>query len=193
MGVRLKHFKTIMTHKKWVFYCARRLGIGWQGFWHDMSKFSPTEFNESIRFYSGTRSPIDAAKEAQGYSLAWQNHKGRNRHHYEYWQDNFDKGTTHLKMPDKYVKEMICDYLAAGKAYNGNKFTLAGEYQWWLNKRETCKAMCLDNKVVVQTVLEHMNSRWPDKDLVDLTKENWQEVRFILEDALRRATPYTTI
>lgn len=193
MGVRLKHFKTILTHKKWVFYCARRLGIGWQGFWHDMSKFSPTEFNESIKYYTGTSSPIDAAKEAQGYSMAWQHHKGSNPHHYEYWQDNFDKGTTHLKMPDKYVKEMICDYLAAGKAYSKDKFTIYSEYEWWVKKSKLCNAMHPENKQVVWYVLGHMKTRWAHMDLTDLTKQDWKEIRNVLEYALKRSDVCTTI
>lgn len=74
----LKHFKKILIHKKYVFFFARKLRIGWQGFWHDMSKFSPTEFFESVKYYQGTSSPIDAAKADMGYSMAWLHHTGHN-------------------------------------------------------------------------------------------------------------------
>ena len=73
-----KHFKKILIHKRYVFFFARKLGIGWQGFWHDMSKFSPVEFWESVKYYQGTSSPIDAAKADMGYSMAWLHHKGHN-------------------------------------------------------------------------------------------------------------------
>lgn len=61
-------------------------------------------------------------------------HKGRNKHHYEFWQDDFDHGGKALQMPFKYALELICDYLAAGRTYMGNAFTYEGEYKWWLNK-----------------------------------------------------------
>ena len=109
------HIKTVMKHKYWVWYYMNKCGFkwGWRGLWHDMSKFSPIEFWESVKYYSGTRSPIDACKEENGISMAWMHHKGRNPHHYEYWQDNFDKGGEAKEMPWKYKVEMICDYLGA--------------------------------------------------------------------------------
>lgn len=128
------HFGKICKHKWWVFYYCCKAGIPWRGIKHDMSKFSPTEFWESVRYYQGTRSPIDACKEEKGVSKAWLHHKGRNRHHYEYYQDNFDKGGTPLKMPYKDTIEMFCDYLGAGRAYMGKNFSYASELNWWKNK-----------------------------------------------------------
>ena len=132
------HLKTVTKHKYWVWYYMNKCGLkwGWRGLWHDMSKFSPTEFWESVKYYSGTRSPIDACKEDKGISIAWMHHKGRNPHHYEYWQDNFDKGGEPKEMPWRYKVEMICDYLAAGRAYMGKNFSYKAEYEWWLKKLE---------------------------------------------------------
>lgn len=128
------HLKTVCKHKTWVFYYACKFGIPFRGFIHDMSKFSPTEFFESVKYYTGTHSPIDECKKTNGYSKAWMHHKGRNKHHYEYWQDNFDHGGKPICMPYKETVEMLCDYLAAGRAYNGKSFTYQQEYKWWLNK-----------------------------------------------------------
>ncbi len=130
------HLWMINKHKFWVFYYACKLGIPFRGLVHDLSKFSPTEFFESVRYYTGTSSPIPECKKANGYSLAWQHHKGRNPHHYEYWMDNFDKGGTPIRMPFIYSVEMICDWLAAGKAYRGKQFTYEDEYKWWEKKKE---------------------------------------------------------
>jgi hypothetical protein len=69
---------------------------------------------ESVKYYTGTRSPIDVCKEKNGYSKAWQHHKGRNTHHYEHWTDNYDSGTTYIQMPLKDAMEMICDYFGNG-------------------------------------------------------------------------------
>lgn len=136
-----KHFKKVCTHKRWVFHYCVKAGIPWQGIMHDMSKFSPVEFFESVKYYQGGSSPIDACKKANGYSNAWLHHKGRNKHHYEYWQDNFDKGGEALEMPMKYKKEMICDYMGAGRAYYGKAFTIEKEYEWWQNKKSKPIAM----------------------------------------------------
>ena len=177
----IKHFRTICTHKKYVFFFARKLGISWQGFWHDMSKFSPVEFIESVRYYTGTSSPIDACKKANGYSLAWLHHKGHNPHHYEHWQDNFDKGGEPLCMPDKYVKEMICDYLAAGRAYKGKEFDFHSEWEWWLNKTKNPIAMHPSNKLAVESVLRELNMQFGTSRIEDLSKKDWKEFRKIVE------------
>ena len=136
-----KHFKKVCTHKYWVFNYCLKAGIHIQGLFHDLSKFSPTEFFESVKYYQGTSSPIDAAKKVNGYSEAWMHHKGRNKHHYEYWQDNFDNGGIALEMPMKYKKEMICDYIGAGRAYFGKAFTIEKEYEWWQVKKAKPIAM----------------------------------------------------
>ena len=135
------HFKKICKHKYYVGKYCWKIGLYWQGIMHDMSKFSPIEFFESAKYYQGNRSPIDACKEQNGMSLGWQHHKGRNPHHYEYWMDNFDRGGEALIIPEKYALEMVCDYIGAGKAYMGKKFTYKGEYQWWLQKKSNPIAM----------------------------------------------------
>ena len=112
------HLKTVLVHKYWVLVYCRKLGITWRGLTHDLSKFSPVEFWESVRYWDGKTSPIVKCKADKGYSLAWQHHKGRNRHHYEYWVDNLDQGGTPIKMPWKDLLELIADYLGAGRAYN---------------------------------------------------------------------------
>lgn len=135
------HLQTVLTHKKWVFYYCCKAGIPLQGLVHDLSEFSPTEFMESINYYTGTHSSIDECKKKNGVSYAWMHHKGRNPHHYEYWQDNFDKGGQPIKMPYKYAVELLCDYLGDGRAYQRERFTYKGEYEWWLKKRELIKSM----------------------------------------------------
>ena len=131
----IKHFKLISKHKYYVFKNCWKAGLIWRGIKHDLSKYSPTEFLESIRYFSGDHSPIDTCKKMNGWSRAWMHHKGRNTHHYEYWQDNFDKGGEPLQMPYADALEMVCDYIAAGQAYMKKDFSYSGEYDWWLNKK----------------------------------------------------------
>lgn len=137
----VKHFLLICNHKRYVFKYCCKAGLFWRGIKHDLSKFSPVEFWESVKYYTGDRSPIDNCKAQNGYSKAWLHHKGRNAHHYEYWQDNFDKGGEALMMPYKDALELICDYLGAGHAYNKKNFTYQGELEWWRNKSKNPLAM----------------------------------------------------
>lgn len=127
-----------MTHRKWVRHYCFKQGLFWQGLTHDLSKYSPTEFFESVKYYQGTSSPINACKKANGVSYAWMHHKGRNPHHYEYWQDNFDKGGQPVLMPYKYFVEEMCDFIGAARAYLGKDFSYVKELEWWQNKRKTC-------------------------------------------------------
>ena len=131
------HFCTVCRHKYYVFLFCCKAGIPWQGLIHDMSKFSPEEFWESVKYYQGNDSPINACKKANGISYAWLHHRGRNKHHYLYWVDDFDKGMIPKQMLFKYALEMICDFLAAGKAYSKDKFTLKSEYEWWEKNHPT--------------------------------------------------------
>ena len=119
------HFKTITRHRHAVIAHCKKAGILWQGLFHDLSKYSPVEFSSGIRYYTGTRSPNDGERKDKGYSSAWMHHKGRNKHHFEYWTD-YNPQTrvmSPVKMPAKYVAEMFCDRVAASKIYQGKKYT----------------------------------------------------------------------
>ena len=105
-----KHLKTITYHKILVARGCFKVGLYRQGIMHDLSKYSPTEFGVGIRYFQGTRSPNNAEREDIGYSSAWLHHKGRNKHHYEYWVDysmHIPGGMSPVAMPDKYVAEMV--------------------------------------------------------------------------------------
>lgn len=177
------HFGKICKHKWWVFYYCCKVGIPWRGIKHDMSKFSPTEFWESVRYYQGTRSPIDACKEDKGVSKAWLHHKGRNRHHYEYHQDNFDNGGQPLQMPYKDAIEMLCDYLGAGRAYMGKKFSFEAEYTWWKKKIEKPIAMHPHTKRFISKVLENLQrqEKYPERYFTILNKRDLHNI-YILEN-----------
>ena len=107
-------------------YCFR-VGLYKQGLLHDLSKYTPTEFWVGARYYQGTRSPNNAEIEAKGYSSSWLHHKGRNKHHYEYWVDHAPKGEaagwSQVPMPVNYVVEMLMDRIAACQVYQGEQYT----------------------------------------------------------------------
>ena len=117
-----KHLMTISKHKWYVMMFCFKCGIYKRGLLHDLSKFGPTEFFSSAKYYTGVRSPIDSEKAHKGYSIAWQHHKGRNPHHWEYWIDNLGSYENKpCRMPKEYIIEMICDWLGAGIVYSKKK------------------------------------------------------------------------
>ena len=118
------HLRTITKHRHLVIKHCFKAGIGFQGLFHDLSKYSPAEFFAGVKYYQGNRSPNEKEREEKGYSTAWLHHKGRNRHHFEYWNDLNPKTKLYepVKMPLKYVKEMFCDRLAASKTYKGKDY-----------------------------------------------------------------------
>ncbi len=128
------HFCTINQHKFLVMKSCFRVGLYKQGLLHDLSKYTPTEFLVGCKYYQGTRSPNNAEREDTGYSRAWLHHKGRNKHHYEYWIDyslNIEEGIVGMKMPLKYVVEMFMDRVAASKIYMKEKYTDAYPLEYY--------------------------------------------------------------
>ena len=135
-----KHFITI-THHKWVVMkgCFR-VGLYKQGLLHDMSKYTWAEFKTGVQYYQGNRSPNAAEKEEKGYSSAWLHHKGRNKHHFEYWMDVAMKKDNWkvigVKMPLKYLVEMVMDRIAACKIYQGKNYTDDMPYAYFERSKE---------------------------------------------------------
>lgn len=127
------HFTTITKHKLTVTLLCFKLGLYKQGLLHDLSKYSWLEFSSGVKYYQGHRSPIDQEKAILGYSLGWQHHKGRNKHHWEYWLDKNCEGIFCHKIPYNYVLEMLCDRVAACKIYQKDKYTQASAYDYFMN------------------------------------------------------------
>lgn len=127
-----KHLFRVCKHKFWVFHYSCYFGIPWRGLVHDLSKFSPIEFWAGVKYYRAGISPIKVEKTETGYSKAWLHHKGRNKHHWEYWTDFHDGSQISVKIPWKYLLEMIADFLAAGRTYTGKtgKNLYLSEYNW---------------------------------------------------------------
>ena len=134
------HFKTITRHKILVAKGCFKLGLYYQGIMHDMSKYSPTEFLVGVKYYQGTESPNNAERMEEGISMSWLHHKGRNRHHYEYWVDystqSIEGGMAPVTMPRKYVAEMLMDRIAASKTYRGSAYKDSDPLAYYKNAKE---------------------------------------------------------
>lgn len=134
----LAHLKTVNRHRSLVRKYCFRLGLYWQGLTHDLSKYSPVEFWAGVKYYQGDRSPNDAQRRDCGCSASWLHHKGRNRHHFEYWTDYSltGEGIVGVEMPRRYVAEMFCDRLAASKVYRGRDFDPGDPYRFFQRGKE---------------------------------------------------------
>lgn len=131
------HLMTIIKHRHEVMKNCFKSGIFIQGLTHDLSKFSPSEFLVGVTHYQGYRSPNEGEREDYGYSKAWMHHKGRNKHHFEYWTDyNIEtRRLEPIKMPKKYVIEMFCDRVAASKVYLGENYDDSAPFRYFDNGR----------------------------------------------------------
>jgi len=112
------------------------VGLYRQGLLHDLSKYMPSEFFVGAKYYQGIQSPNNAERKVKGYSSAWLHHKGRNKHHYEYWMDYSAHAGNQIipaRMPDRYVIEMFIDRVAASKNYNGKNYTDKMPLEYYLS------------------------------------------------------------
>ena len=160
------HFKTITTHKWLVCRYCFRAGLYWQGLIHDLSKYAPVEFMVGAKYYQGDHSPNDEERRDKGFSSAWLHHKGRNKHHLEYWLDykRFEDGTVRLAgmpMPPKYVVEMFCDRLAASRVYRGKDFDLAAPYEYYMRGKDAT-LLHPDSAALLETLLKMLKDRGED-------------------------------
>ena len=164
------HLKVVNKHRFKVFLLCCKAGIPFQGLVHDLSKYSPTEFLEGAKYFQGDYSPIVNCKRDKGYSEAWLHHKGRNKHHYEYWYDY----VAYVKappMPYKYFVELVCDCLAAGMTYQGKKWSKGYQLTYW-------------NKTKEKAIMDDRMKKLLTKIYTDISKEGVNKV--IKKDNLKK-------
>lgn len=158
------HLKTVHRHRALVREHCFRLGLYWQGLTHDLSKYSPVEFWAGVRYFQGDHSPNDQQRKEDGYSAAWLHHKGRNRHHFEYWTDyqRDGSGIGGVEMPAKYVAEMFCDRLAASKVYRGADFDPGDPYKFFLRGQNKRLLLHPATSALLETILVKLRDEGED-------------------------------
>ena len=153
-------FKTITRHKLLVMRYCFRIGLYKQGLLHDLSKYEPVEFLVGCKYYQGDRSPNNAEREATGISRSWLHHKGRNKHHFEYWVD-YVPGDEHIingvPMPRKYVAEMVMDRISASRNYLGDKYDHTQPLSYFLKSKERLWFIHPDTKRDLEALLRILN------------------------------------
>lgn len=166
----LQHLKTITKHKIKVTWLCFRCHLFKQGLLHDLSKYSYIELKTGFKYYQGYRSPIDAEKEEKGYSLGWLHHKGRNKHHWEYWLDFGKDGIYPCQMPVNYVIEMFCDRVAASMIYQKEKYTDSSALDYYIQGRD--KILIHPNTdALIFSLLTYLSKNGLDKTIEYIKKE----------------------
>ena len=164
MNRAFEHFKTITKHRHAVIRNCWRAGIFFQGLGHDLSKYTPSEFIPGATHYQGDRSPNEGEREDYGFSYAWMHHKGRNKHHFEYWTD-YDPITRKMspvRMPVKYVKEMFCDRVAASKIYMGDKYNDGSPLAYFMKAKAT-RMIHPETSDLIEKLLTMLRDKGEDK------------------------------
>ncbi len=167
----ISHFKTITKHRHMVIRHCLSAGILWRGLLHDLSKYTPTEFCQGARFYKGTRSPNEAERETLGFSKAWMHHKGRNRHHFEYWTD-YNPETRKVgpvKMPLVFVKEMFCDRVAASKIYQKENYNQNQPLEYFL-KGKSNRSIHPETSDLIESWLRMLSEEGEEKTFAHIKK-----------------------
>lgn len=180
-----QHFCTITHHKHLVMKGCFAVGLYKQGLLHDLSKYTPTEFLVGCKYYQGTMSPNNAERRDKGYSSAWLHHKGRNKHHMEYWIDyglpkdgREHEGLCGMKMPLRYTVEMYVDRVAASKNYQKERYSDRSALDYYLNGKKF-HVLHEDTKALLELLLYMLAARG----------ENYVNT-FIRKELLKGSIPY---
>jgi len=116
----VNYAKYILKHKWYVYRATRFMRISrWRGLVHDMSKLLPSEwFPYAKTFYN--RDGSGRYDKTVDFNMAWLKHQHRNKHHWQYWLLRMDSGLEiPMKIPQTYVREMVADWMGAGRAITG--------------------------------------------------------------------------
>ena len=170
----VKHFLTVCRHRRAVRKLCFKCGLFRQGLAHDLSKFSWAEFWSGAKYYQGNRSPQAREREVSGYSAAWLHHKGRNKHHFEYWTDFADGRRVFVEMPPEYFAEMLCDRIAASKIYLKDKYTDSSPLEYFNAKtdKEGMNPKSCELLEYFLTMLKEKGEKQTLKELKKFVKEN---------------------
>ena len=112
----LRYIGLTLQHKWFVLVAGLRLGVPiWQLIIHDWSKLLLSRAYGDFFFEQKNR---------DGFERAWLYHQNHEPHHWEYWisRTSHSRASSQvgsLPMPEKYIREMVADWMAATRTYTG--------------------------------------------------------------------------
>lgn len=145
------YMKSLLEHKRYVIKAGRVLKVPlWRLLVHDWQKFTRWEFKQYARFYHGDELPADYI--VLDYYYAWLHHENTAPHHWGYWIPRSGEYVNKpLPMPETYVREMVADWLGAGRAYTGK-----WDMSEWLNQNLMSMRMHVTTRNKVIMVLQEI-------------------------------------
>lgn len=173
--ILFKHLKTVRTHRKFVRKWCFKMGIPFRGLFHDLSKYSLKELGQ-YKYYTGTRSPHEHMRDKLGYSSSWYHHRNRNKHHWEYWIDSLESKTA-VKMPYKYVIEMLCDMAGAGQAYNKHNWKTSDVQAYYMSHKGPHRIINPVTVSLFELLLTKLAHSETPKDFFRWYKQNMKKLK----------------
>lgn len=116
MKPHLQYASYVARHKWFVFRAGLKTGAPlWRLLIHDWSKLTLAEWGPYVRTFYASHKARDGE-----FDKAWLHHQHRNPHHWQHWLLQEDDGALKtLPMPEKLVREMVADWMGAGRAITG--------------------------------------------------------------------------
>lgn len=146
------YLRILLLHK----WCVVRAGLRvggiplWRLIIHDWSKLLPDEWFSYVAWYAKQRNRSAA-------DAAFVRHWHRNPHHWEHWTDAHRKRSSHVPMPETYVREMVADWMAASMAYGSTGWDITQ----WLHSKYSKMVFHPDTTPVLERVLAEQSISLP--------------------------------
>ncbi|OQB06859.1 MAG: hypothetical protein BWY21_01861 [Parcubacteria group bacterium ADurb.Bin216] len=115
----MRHFWYIVRHKWFVMIECFKVGLIWEGIVHDLDKFRIEYFVAYNKYQKRKLFKAQQPEELypktgdRGINREILRHRKTSPHHWQYYCYGRKQPSP---MPDKYIKEMICDWVGAAKA-----------------------------------------------------------------------------
>lgn len=154
------YLRTVLRHKAFVLIAGMKCGVPlWRLLVHDLSKFSRAEWGPYVRRFEGGRGgAMNHEADPDEWKVAWNHHWHRNPHHWEHWLrfTYFEGPDTKvfpaaLRMPETYVREMVADWMGAGRAYTGT-----WDAREWYEKNRERILLHDDSRAVAERLLAEL-------------------------------------
>jgi hypothetical protein len=133
----LTYLKYVLRHKYYVYVAGRGLGVPrFQLLIHDLSKLTLHEFLPyAVWFNQRPTDPVEVRIAENDFNKAWLSHIHSNPHHWQHWILRLDSGGVEvLRMEEKYVREMVADWIGVGLTIGKGPDNAR---EWYLRNRET--------------------------------------------------------
>lgn len=156
----IEHRENVRKGLLWIKHNLPDLLSGYEPFYrqiewhHDVSKDDPEEYNAYDNYFYGGQRTKEIEEE---FNKAWLRHIHHNPHHWQYWvliNDEPGEGTIVLRIPYRYVIEMICDWWAFSWR-SGNLYEI---FDWYDAHKDYMK-LHEDSRDLVEEILGQIKAK----------------------------------